>query len=128
MTTALMTLADAAALLPGATLLGDPATPIARVHSDTRTLRPGDLFVALRGDNFDAHAFLPQARAAGADGVGDVDPDLRDIIEIRDIDHTAGGDQFIDGIHVDVDATVAEHLVERGGGVRHQGHIGNSRQ
>jgi hypothetical protein len=58
----LFTLADAAALLPGATLLGDPATPITRVHSDTRTLRPGDLFVALRGDNFDAHAFLPQAR------------------------------------------------------------------
>ena len=66
MTAALFTLADAAALLPGATLLGDPATPILRVHSDTRTLRPGDLFVALRGDNFDAHAFLPQARAAGA--------------------------------------------------------------
>ena len=66
MTAALFTLADAAALLPGATLLGDPATPILRVHSDTRTLQPGDLFVALRGDNFDAHAFLPQARAAGA--------------------------------------------------------------
>ncbi len=66
MSTALMTLAEAAALLPGASLLGDPATPILRVHSDTRTLQPGDLFVALRGDNFDAHAFVPQARAAGA--------------------------------------------------------------
>ncbi len=65
----LMTLADAAALLPGATLLGDPATPLLRVHSDTRTLRPGDLFVALRGEVFDAHAFLPQARAAGAAAV-----------------------------------------------------------
>ena len=64
MTAALFTLADAAALLPGAAPLGDPSTPILRVHSDTRTLRPGDLFVALRGDNFDAHAFLPQARAA----------------------------------------------------------------
>jgi UDP-N-acetylmuramoyl-tripeptide--D-alanyl-D-alanine ligase len=66
MSDALFTLADAAALLPGATLLGDPATPIVRVHSDTRTLRPGDLFVALRGDTFDAHAFLSQARTAGA--------------------------------------------------------------
>ncbi len=37
-----------------------------RVHSDTRTLQPGDLFVALRGERFDAHDFLPQARAAGA--------------------------------------------------------------
>ncbi len=66
MSAALFTLAAAAALLPGATLLGDPATPITRVHSDTRTLRAGDLFVALRGDHFDARAFLPQARAAGA--------------------------------------------------------------
>ena len=65
----LMTLGDAAALLPGAALIGDPATPILRVHSDTRTLQPGDLFVALRGDNFDAHGFLPQARAAGAAAV-----------------------------------------------------------
>jgi UDP-N-acetylmuramoyl-tripeptide--D-alanyl-D-alanine ligase len=64
-----MTLGDAAALLPGAALIGDPATPILRVHSDTRTLQPGDLFVALRGDNFDAHGFLPQARAAGAAAV-----------------------------------------------------------
>ncbi len=62
----LMTLAEAHALLPGSTLLGDPDTPILRVHSDTRTLQPGDLFVALRGDSFDAHAFLPTARAAGA--------------------------------------------------------------
>jgi UDP-N-acetylmuramoyl-tripeptide--D-alanyl-D-alanine ligase len=66
MTPTLMTLAEAAALLPGARLVGDPATPIARVHSDTRTLRPGDLFVALRGERFDAHDFLPQARGAGA--------------------------------------------------------------
>jgi hypothetical protein len=49
-----------------APLLGDAATPITRVHSDTRTLQPGDLFVALRGERFDGHDFLPQARAAGA--------------------------------------------------------------
>ena len=61
-----MTLAEAHVLLPGSTLVGDPATPLLRVHSDTRSLQPGDLFVALRGDSFDAHAFLPQARAAGA--------------------------------------------------------------
>ncbi len=66
MSDALMTLAEAHAMLPGSTLLGDPATPLARVHSDTRTLRAGDLFVTLRGDSFDAHAFLPQAKAAGA--------------------------------------------------------------
>ncbi len=62
----MMTLAQAQALLPGARLVGDPAARIERVHTDTRTLRAGDLFVALRGERFDAHDFLPQARAAGA--------------------------------------------------------------
>ena len=62
----LMTLADAQMLLPGATLVGDGATPLQRVHSDTRTLRPGDLFVALRGERFDANDFLPQAKDSGA--------------------------------------------------------------
>ena len=55
-----------AALVPQARLVGDGALPIARVHTDTRTLQPGDLFVALKGERFDAHDFLPQARAAGA--------------------------------------------------------------
>ncbi|MGQ3092591.1 MAG: UDP-N-acetylmuramoyl-tripeptide--D-alanyl-D-alanine ligase [Roseateles sp.] len=61
-----LTLAQAQALLPGSTLVGEGATAFARVHSDTRTLRTGDLFVALRGERFDAHDFLPQAQAAGA--------------------------------------------------------------
>ncbi len=60
------TLGEIHALLPSATLIGNPATPILRIHSDTRTLRAGDLFVALRGERFDAHDFLAQARAAGA--------------------------------------------------------------
>jgi len=62
----MMTLAQAHALLPASALVGDGAVAIRRVHSDTRTLRPGDLFVALRGERFDAHEFLAQARAAGA--------------------------------------------------------------
>ncbi|HEX9754615.1 MAG TPA: UDP-N-acetylmuramoyl-tripeptide--D-alanyl-D-alanine ligase [Gemmatimonadales bacterium] len=36
------------------------------VATDTRTLEPGALFVALAGQRFDAHAFLEAARAAGA--------------------------------------------------------------
>ncbi len=62
----MMTLAQAHALLPGSTLVGDGAVQIARVHSDSRSLCAGDLFVALKGERFDAHDFLPQARAAGA--------------------------------------------------------------
>jgi UDP-N-acetylmuramoyl-tripeptide--D-alanyl-D-alanine ligase len=62
----MMTLAEAHAMLPRATLVGDASLRLTRVHSDTRTLQPGDLFVALKGERFDAHDFLPQARASGA--------------------------------------------------------------
>jgi len=62
----MMTLAQAHALLPGSTLVGDGATEVLRVHSDTRTLQHGDLFVALKGESFDAHDFLVAAKAGGA--------------------------------------------------------------
>jgi UDP-N-acetylmuramoyl-tripeptide--D-alanyl-D-alanine ligase len=39
------------------------------VSVDTRTLREGDLFVALRGPNFDGHAFTASAAARGAAGM-----------------------------------------------------------
>ena len=52
--------------IPSVHLVGDGATPLARVHTDTRTLQAGDLFVALKGERFDANAFLPQAQASGA--------------------------------------------------------------
>ena len=36
------------------------------ISTDTRHLTPGTLFVALKGDKFDAHNFLDKAKAAGA--------------------------------------------------------------
>jgi len=36
------------------------------VSIDSRTLRPGDLFVALKGPNFDGHAYVEAALEAGA--------------------------------------------------------------
>jgi len=51
---------------PQAKLVGAGALAVARVHTDSRTLQPGDLFVALKGERFDAHDFLAQARAVGA--------------------------------------------------------------
>jgi UDP-N-acetylmuramoyl-tripeptide--D-alanyl-D-alanine ligase len=77
------TLAQAQALLPGSHLVGSGSTTFARVHSDTRTLQPGDFFVALRGERFDGHDYLPQARAAGAvaalaeQGLSDAMPGLQ---------------------------------------------------
>ena len=38
------------------------------VSTDTRTLRPGDLFFALRGERFDAAAFIEEAARRGAAG------------------------------------------------------------
>lgn len=62
-----MTLTQCLAALPGARVVGDVgAVQALRAHSDTRTLRAGDLFVALRGERFDANDYLAQAREAGA--------------------------------------------------------------
>ena len=49
------------------------------VSIDSRTLAPGTLFVALRGENFDAHQFVAQAQERGAAALlvhGEVDSDL----------------------------------------------------
>ena len=62
----MMTLSQAHVLLPASTLVGDGTVVVQRVHSDTRSLRAGDLFVALKGERFDAHDFLAQAKASGA--------------------------------------------------------------
>jgi UDP-N-acetylmuramoyl-tripeptide--D-alanyl-D-alanine ligase len=62
----MMTLAQAHALLPGSTLVGNGDIVITRVYSDTRTLRAGDLFVALKGERFDGHDMLADAKAKGA--------------------------------------------------------------
>ena len=37
--------------------------------TDTRTLQPGDTYVAIRGETHDGHRFVPQAIEAGAAGV-----------------------------------------------------------
>lgn len=39
------------------------------VSTDSRSLAPGELFVALRGENFDGHDFLPQLAAKGVGAV-----------------------------------------------------------
>src|SRR5690606_25822600 len=62
-----LTLAQAQAWIPGAQRVGDAQTAISRVHTDTRTLAPGDLFVALKGERFDANQFLAKAHASGAE-------------------------------------------------------------
>jgi UDP-N-acetylmuramoyl-tripeptide--D-alanyl-D-alanine ligase len=62
----LFTLRQAQSWLPGARLWGEADTTISGVSSDSRMVRPGDLFIALRGERFDAHDFLSEAQKAGA--------------------------------------------------------------
>ncbi|MBE2204779.1 MAG: UDP-N-acetylmuramoyl-tripeptide--D-alanyl-D-alanine ligase [Chthoniobacterales bacterium] len=56
--------------MSGAKLLrGDGTLRVSKVSKDTRTLQPGDLYVALRGDNFDGNLFAGDAVARGAAAV-----------------------------------------------------------
>jgi UDP-N-acetylmuramoyl-tripeptide--D-alanyl-D-alanine ligase len=60
----MMRLAEAAAALGGRSSGGDVL--FSGVSTDSRSLRDGDLFVALRGDRFDGHEFLKAAASARA--------------------------------------------------------------
>jgi len=64
---AMMNLSEAAAML-GAPFAGVDAA-VLRVCTDSRSIQPGDLFIALRGAKFDGGAFAAQALQQGATGV-----------------------------------------------------------
>ena len=53
----------------GRVAAGSPHQVFTAVSTDTRTIVPGALFIALRGDRFDGHAFVERAAAGGAGGV-----------------------------------------------------------
>ena len=53
----------------GGKLTGHGQVPVTDVTHDSRQAGPGSLFVAVRGDLFDAHKFLPQVIVQGAVGV-----------------------------------------------------------
>ena len=58
------------ASMAGTELLGDATgVTISNINKDTRTIRPGDLYIGLRGDNFDGNAFASQAIEKGAAAV-----------------------------------------------------------
>lgn len=58
------------AAMSGIRLLGDfPDIKVGNIGKDTRNIRPGDLYVGLRGENFDGNAFALQALQKGAAAV-----------------------------------------------------------
>lgn len=52
----------------GGALAGDASDVASTVCTDSRALAEGDLFVALRGENFDGHTFIAEAARRGAVG------------------------------------------------------------
>lgn len=52
----------------GRLLKGKPVFTVPGLSIDSRTIRSGELFVALKGDRFDGHAFLPEVFKKGACG------------------------------------------------------------
>lgn len=47
----------------------DPNFTVTALCTDTRSLKPGDVFLALKGENFDGNLFLDEAIARGASGI-----------------------------------------------------------
>ncbi|MFO0602842.1 MAG: UDP-N-acetylmuramoyl-L-alanyl-D-glutamate--2,6-diaminopimelate ligase [Polyangiales bacterium] len=63
------TLAEIAREIPGASVLGDPATRVRDVRHDSREVTPGDLFAARPGAKTDGARFARDAVARGAAAV-----------------------------------------------------------
>jgi UDP-N-acetylmuramoyl-tripeptide--D-alanyl-D-alanine ligase len=61
-----LSLQKAMTWLTGVRCVGSVDVLVDRVHTDSRSLRAGDLFVALRGEKFDGSQFIAQAKAQGA--------------------------------------------------------------
>ena len=51
----------------GQLVAGQRSARVSRVCTDSRLARPGDLFIAIRGDRFDGHAYLTDALGQGAE-------------------------------------------------------------
>jgi UDP-N-acetylmuramoyl-tripeptide--D-alanyl-D-alanine ligase len=63
-----LTAAGIAAATGGRLLAGEGGTVVDRLSIDSRTLAPGDLFIAIAGERFDGTAFVEAALGAGACG------------------------------------------------------------
>ena len=62
----MLQLGQAVQWLKDAHLVGSPDVAVTRVHTDSRTVEPGDLFLALKGERFDANNLLQDAQQRGA--------------------------------------------------------------
>ena len=63
-----LTLSQIAQFAEASLSSGDGTVVINKVSTDSRTIKPGELFVALRGENFEGHDFIEAGAKAGATG------------------------------------------------------------
>ncbi|RLA85447.1 MAG: hypothetical protein DRG31_02960 [Deltaproteobacteria bacterium] len=63
-----MTVREVCEATAGRLLQGDPEVRVCGVSTDSRTLKPGQIFFALKGPRFDGHSFVEEARRKGASG------------------------------------------------------------
>lgn len=62
-------LTEIASMCDAKMLRPDTGVAISNINKDTRTIRPGDLYIGLRGENFDGNKFTAQAIEGGAAAV-----------------------------------------------------------
>ena len=53
----------------GQLIQGSPQNPLRGVSTDSRSIKTGELFIALKGEQFDGHHFLNDTLANGAAGL-----------------------------------------------------------
>ena len=75
------TLNELAAACGGELLRGDGAATVTTINKDTRTLKQGDLYWALRGENHNGHDFVRKAAESGAAAA---------VVERAEVDAPAG--------------------------------------
>ncbi len=97
---ALFTVAELREVISARVLAGDMTDwtkqPIRHISLDTRTLRRGDLFLAMRGDRFDGHDFVALALSRGA--LGAVVSDSYDVTRLSLKRSVKRGVPFILGV------------------------------
>jgi UDP-N-acetylmuramoyl-tripeptide--D-alanyl-D-alanine ligase len=74
---------DVLAATQGILLTQEPKGRFRGVETDSRAVKPGDLFVALQGENFDGHEFIGQAWQKGAKGVVVEETRVGNVLKIR---------------------------------------------
>src|SRR6266699_1663472 len=66
-----LTLSQIAQFAEASLSSGDGTVVINKVSTDSRTIKPGELFVALRGENFEGHDFIEAGAKAGTGALVD---------------------------------------------------------